>query len=54
LEVLGVSRLHGNKVWLPKEVRLRLRVKEDDMVYFYENDDGEIVIKKSEREFKLR
>jgi AbrB family looped-hinge helix DNA binding protein len=54
MEVLGVTRVHGNKVWLPKEVRARLKVGENDLVYFYVNENGEVVVKKSEREFKLR
>jgi looped-hinge helix DNA binding domain, AbrB family len=49
MEVLGVTKVSGNRVWIPKTVRERLRIKDSDLVYFYENDDGEIVIKKVKR-----
>jgi len=54
VEVLGVVRMYGNKIWIPKVVRDRLRLKDGDRVYFYENDAGEIVIKKSEKKFTLK
>jgi AbrB family looped-hinge helix DNA binding protein len=54
LEVLGVSRLHANKLWLPKEVRQRLGLEEGDRAYFYVNEAGEVVIAKSERGFKVK
>ena len=49
MEVIGVTRVRGNKIWLPKEVRRRLNLSEGDMVYFYVNEKEEVVVKKSER-----
>jgi SpoVT / AbrB like domain. len=46
MEVLGVTKVSGNRIWIPKIVRERLRIRDSDLVYFYENDDGEIVNKK--------
>ena len=49
MEVIGVSRVRGSKIWLPKEVRRRLGLSDGDMVYFYVNEKEEVVVKKSER-----
>jgi len=49
MEVIGVSRVRGSKIWLPKEVRRRLNIADGDMVYFYVNEKEEVVVKKSER-----
>jgi len=55
-EILGVSLVHSNgRVTLPKYVRERLNVKDGDLVYFYIDEEGKVVVKKSERRrFTLR
>ena len=44
-----MTRVRGNKIWLPKEVRRRLNLSEGDTIYFYVNEKEEVVVKKSER-----
>jgi looped-hinge helix DNA binding domain, AbrB family len=49
MRVLGVAKVYNNKVWIPKIVRDKLNISDGDLVYFYENDNDEIVIKKAKR-----
>jgi AbrB family looped-hinge helix DNA binding protein len=54
MNVLGIARVYANRIWIPKNVRDRLGIKDGDLVYFYENDEDEIVIKKSCKKFEVK
>jgi len=56
LNVLGTSKVHGRgKVVIPKEVREKIDVRDGDLVYFLEDERGEVVLRKSERpRFRIR
>jgi AbrB family looped-hinge helix DNA binding protein len=52
MEILGVSKVHNKgKVTLPKEVRKKLEVEDGDLVYFYVDERGRIVVEKSRPSF---
>jgi AbrB family looped-hinge helix DNA binding protein len=52
MEILGVSKVHNKgKVTLPKEVRKRLEVGDGDLVYFYVDERGHVVVERSRPSF---
>lgn len=48
LETTRVSRSRSFRISLPKRVAERMKVTQDDIIGFYSNENGEIVIRKLE------
>jgi AbrB family looped-hinge helix DNA binding protein len=52
MEILGTSKVHNKgKVTIPSTVRDKLKINDGDIVYFYADSNGRIVIAKSEPVF---
>jgi len=56
LNILGTSKVHGRgKIAIPIDVRRKLGIEDGDLVYFLEDEKGEIVLRKSQRtRFRIR
>jgi AbrB family looped-hinge helix DNA binding protein len=54
MNILGIAKVYANRIWIPKNVREKLSIRDGDLVYFYENDENEIVIKKSGKKFEIK
>lgn len=47
--ILGTSKIHQNRIVIPKDVRKRFHLNNIDRVVWIENDSGELVIQRPKR-----
>ncbi len=47
MRILGTATVsQGRKVVLISRVAKKMKIKESDMIVFYENDEGDVIIRK--------
>lgn len=47
--ILGTSKIHQNRIIIPKDVRKRFNLNNIDRVVWVENDSGELVIERPKK-----